>query len=184
VLRQIGDKRAVPALIEALHDKAIDYQAAIALGHLGDKRAIPALRAFLADANSTALANKPRNKDWQRLWAGYGLMWLGETAGLETVLQFLKTGQPWVMRRHAAETLGDFKDKRAVPALLASLRDEEVNVRVSAIRTLGKIGDKSAVPALKGLLKDATPTTSWAPTTVQAAAAQALKQIASTAPAR
>jgi HEAT repeat protein len=54
-------KWAVPALIEALHDPAIDARigAARGLGEMGDQSAIPALTEALSDASQTATHGRP-----------------------------------------------------------------------------------------------------------------------------
>jgi HEAT repeat protein len=59
-LARIGDKGAVPALIEATRhpDPFVRHGAAWALGELRDRRAIPALRALLQDTV------KPESWDW------------------------------------------------------------------------------------------------------------------------
>ncbi|MGI8918281.1 MAG: HEAT repeat domain-containing protein [Pyrinomonadaceae bacterium] len=55
--------------------------------------------------------------------------------------------------RAAAHSLGQIRNRAAVPALLAALQDreEENDVRREAAVALGLIGDKSALPALNGL---------------------------------
>src|SRR5262249_17188988 len=88
VLRRIGDKRAVPALIEALQDENINYQAAIVLGNLGDERAVPALLATLEQVR-TDPRNPASTNTFLRLWAGYALLGLRHPKGLPTVVEFL-----------------------------------------------------------------------------------------------
>jgi HEAT repeat protein len=153
VLRRIGDKRGVPALIEALQDENINYQAAIVLGNLGDERAIPALLDALERART-----EPRNPSSMTmdfgLWAGYALLGLRHPTGLLTVVEFLRPEYGEVLRRHAVDALGQFGEKDAVPSLINALQDTDAEVRVNAIMALGRIGDKSVVPALKELLKN------------------------------
>jgi HEAT repeat protein len=185
VLGKIGDKRAVPALIETLEDESLNYQAAIVLGNLGDERAVPALLTLLEQART-----RPSSPNTDvGLWAGYGLLGLRHPEGLQAVVEFLKPGHSEVQRRHAVDTLGKFGDKGAVPFLIESLRDEDVEVRVNAIMALGRIGDKVAVPALEESLKDTSQETGRArqryqppmplfkAMTVHEAALEALKQI-------
>lgn len=164
----LGDKRAVPALIEATRDETIDYQAALSLGQIGDKQAIPALRVMLERCS---------NKPFPRLFAGYGLAMLGDNEGLKVVIETLNNQQVhWTNRRHAIEALGKLGDKEAVPHLITALKDEHPNIRVSAAKALGAIGDPSALPALKQALEDKTATKVNAPTTVSEAAAKAIAQ--------
>ena len=55
-------------------------------------------------------------------------------------------------RYYAAHLFGDLKDVRAVPILVALLKDEDVMEVVPW--SLGEIGDKSAIPPLKDALGD------------------------------
>ncbi len=55
-------------------------------------------------------------------------------------------------RYYAAHLFGDLKDVRAVPILVALLKDEDVKEIVPW--SLGEIGDKSAIPPLKDALGD------------------------------
>lgn len=49
---KMGDKSAVPALIEVLKDdEHVRWRAALVLGKIGDKSAIPALSNMLKDKN-------------------------------------------------------------------------------------------------------------------------------------
>lgn len=53
------------------------------------------------------------------------------------------------MRRLAAQTLGDLKDKGSVELLIeASIQDSDNVVRQYAIIALGKIGDRKAIPVV------------------------------------
>ena len=165
VLGEIGDRRAVPALIEALQDRLVNYKAAIVLGKLGDRRAVPPLKEMLK-------SDRPN----ERLWAGYALGKLGDPVGVPTVAAFLKDPQ-WTQRRHAAESLAEFADRRAVAPLIEALKDGQPEVRVSTARALGRIADGSAIAALEALLKDDAVTASGPPTAVRDAAAEAIRQI-------
>ncbi len=187
VLRKIGDKRAVPALIETLQDASLNYQAASVLGDLGDQRAVPALLASLEQAK-----NHPQSSSGQSdmlLWVGVGLLGLKHPQGLATVVEYLRTERSETKRGYAVDALGKHGDKDAVPFLIEALHDTDVEVRVNAIMALGRIGDQAAVPALKESLKDTNQETGRArikydapgplfkPMTVQKAALHALKQI-------
>jgi len=172
----LGDKRAVPALIEATRDEEINYQAAISLGEIGDKRAIPALQAMLKKYSNQPFRHTTKN--FRRVFAGYGLAMLDDAEGLKVVIDTLnERQQAWTIRRHAIWALEKVGDKKAVPYLIAALKDEHPNIRVSAARALGAIGDASALPALEEALKDTTETKVAAPTTVSEAAAKAIAQI-------
>ena len=172
VLEKIGDRRAVPALIEALQDEAIDYQAAIVLAHLGDQRAVPALLAALELAKGD---QQKRGQSDMRLWAGYALMALRHPVGFKTMVDFLNGGHDdelrpsgaadaqtkqlgveaaALQRRYAAEAFVEFPDKAAIPFLIRATTDKDIEVRVNAIAALGKTGDGAALPTLRALLAD------------------------------
>jgi len=84
------------------------------------------------------------------------------TSVLNSVLQLLASGvwealEPVVgltgdndaeVRMYAALTLGDMKDRRAIPALLRLLGDADINVRYHAIEALSKLTASEAVDAL------------------------------------
>ena len=209
VLEKIGDRRAVPALIEALHDEAIDYEAALVLGHLGDQRAVPALLAALERAKGD---RQRRGQLDMRLWAGYALMALRHPTGSKTLVDFLngqhdnelrppdaasaQTKQladqlaAW-QRQFAAEAFVQFPDKAAVPFLIRATADKDLGIRVNAIAALGKTRDGAALPTLRALLADSgeekgTVRLRYDPPffqkmTVHEAAAQAIEEIAKAA---
>jgi HEAT repeat protein len=58
-----------------------------------------------------------------------------------------------LLRRKAAEALGEIKDERAVEPLIKALDDPFVNVSWIAAKSLGMIGDKRAVEPLIERLK-------------------------------
>lgn len=175
-------------MIETLEDESLNYQAAIVLADLGDERAIPALLTSL-ERERTRLRNSYSANPDMMFWAGYGLLGLRHPEGLPAVVEFLRPEHHEIRRRYAVDALGKFGDKGAVPFLIESLRDEDVEVRVNAIMALGRIGDEAAVPALKESLKDTSQETGRArlrhqppmplfkAMTVHQAALEALKQI-------
>jgi HEAT repeat protein len=136
LLGQLKSKEAVPALIEATADPTINARAAISLGEIADKSAIPALHKMAVDFPN------------ERLWAGFGLAALGEQEGFDIVSDTAVFDDRWTERRHAVEALGQFGDRRVVPALKKALKDQERKVRIGAARALGQIGDEAALRAL------------------------------------
>lgn len=207
VLGVIGDRRAVPVLIDALRDDSLDSQAARVLGHLGDQRAVPALLSALERAKSIQYTSALSDR---RFWAGYGLMGLRHPLGLRIMAEFLLGTHDEELRRlyppgadaqrifaqaasqrrsFAAEAFVEFPDKAAVPFLIRATKDEEVDVRVNAIMALGRIGDKAAFPTLRALHNDSgsergTARLKYKPSpplfkqmTVREAAAQAIEEI-------
>ena len=143
----IGDKRAVPELIERFKDENEDMgvrvSAAEALGKIKDEGAVPELIKGLKNEKLEI-----------RKIAAEVLMEIGEPA-VPYLIEVLKNkDENWYLRRVAAEVLGGIGDKRAVPELIERFKDEneDMDVRVSAAEALGKIKDEGAVPELiKGL---------------------------------
>ena len=66
------------------------------------------------------------------------------------LIEFL-TGPDADLRMQAALALGEQKDARAIPDLLAALKDENENVAYHAIEALGKLRAKEAVDPLVGI---------------------------------
>ncbi|MCY2962690.1 MAG: HEAT repeat domain-containing protein [Planctomycetota bacterium] len=73
--------------------------------------------------------------------------------------------------------LGTIGDRRSTSTVIDALRDEQINVRVSAAIALGKIGDPVALPALTAALTDTEETTINAPTTLAHHAREAIDAI-------
>ena len=71
-----------------------------------------------------------------------------------SLLNYLENGNE-VDRCYAAKTLGNLKVKEATKALLARIKDEDIDVCIDAISALGKIKEASALPVLlESLEKD------------------------------
>jgi HEAT repeat protein len=96
----------------------------VALGDIGDESSVVSLAQVLRPELTATMAKK-RSKKKENL----------------------------LVLRAAAHSLGQIKNRAAVPALLAALQDEEEesDVRREAATALGLIGDSSALPALNAL---------------------------------
>jgi HEAT repeat protein len=84
---------------------------------------------------------------------------MAETQSLETLLAYLKSPNAET-RRDAARKLGErrVRNQLAVEALaVAARKDEDREVRSTAVESLGLIKDFSALPELLGALKDTHP---------------------------
>lgn len=77
---------------------------------------------------------------------------LGKPA-VEPLIAELKDYDPLV-RRQAAEALGEIRDPRAVEPLIALLKDTDPLIRRHAVKALGKISNARAVSPLIGVLND------------------------------
>ncbi len=69
---------------------------------------------------------------------------------VEIQIDLLKD-KDWYRRREAAITLGEMGDERAIPHLIAALRDAEWNVREAAEDALAGVGSPAVEPLLKAL---------------------------------
>ncbi len=74
-LGKLGDKRAVPALIQVVETEEFDVvaeHAIVSLGKLGDKRAVPALQRIYGDRSRDRLMRTLAKKALKKLGAGTG----------------------------------------------------------------------------------------------------------------
>src|SRR3954468_4183970 len=67
---------------------------------------------------------------------------------LDDLTRALMQDPSYKVRVQAALVLGKLNDKRAVPALIQALKDENESVRGVAATSLGRIGDKGSANAL------------------------------------
>jgi HEAT repeat protein len=143
MLAQFKEAKAVPVLIDALHERDQDtaQHAAWGLMNIGSL-AVPDLINALSDANSLV------RKDIVRI-----LGQIGDATAAPALIDILRDEVAEV-RRAAAESLGYIGSVVAVPPLLATLRDPEENVRRAGAEALGYIGDASAVLDLITALHD------------------------------
>jgi hypothetical protein len=68
---------------------------------------------------------------------------------IDTLTRTLMQDPSYKVRVQAALVLGKLNDRRAVPALMQALHDENETVRGVAATSLGRIGDKSSANALQ-----------------------------------
>ncbi len=147
VLREIGPPAhtAIPTLMKTLtyQDSGIRQTAAQALGQIGPQAiaAIPSLIKALLDSNgpvreAAGEALHEINPEWSSTSEADN--------GSEFLAEELKKGQP------AAGPVLERIGSRAVPELIALLRDKDRIVRQTAAEILGRIG-KGAQPAIPAL---------------------------------
>lgn len=60
----------------------------------------------------------------------------------------------WNVRREAAIALGNMGSRKAAPALMKRLYDEQPPVRISVVEALGKIGDRKSLRPLAKILEE------------------------------
>jgi HEAT repeat protein len=80
------------------------------------------------------------------------LVKLGDERALEPLIKlFVRKPQP-----DFATVLGNWGDRRAVPALIAAMQNPDKHVRYYTARALGKLGDERALPVLKNAVENDT----------------------------
>ena len=154
-LSVIRDQRAVPPLIELLNDKSseVRWETAIALGEIGGPDAPSPLKNALRDPDkyvrygaASALSKTGWNpvsdeerafyyvgmQEWQAV-KDYGPAAIG-------ALSLVLHDQDSSVRIKAIEILGSIGDKKAIPALMQSLRDENADVRWKTVLASPKCG--------------------------------------------
>lgn len=129
-------------LIEQLRhpDRNIRSAAALDLGKLGDQSVL----------NSLIHALYTETDLFVREDITWALVRLGDAA-IQPLIDLLRNPNP-AARHHAAHVLGKIGDPRAVDALIAVLKDNDITVLTKTIFTLGQLGDVKAIPAIAQLL--------------------------------
>jgi HEAT repeat protein len=136
-LGEIGDERAVPALIEALKypDQRIQAPAAEALGNIGDFRATLPLINAIQKADNRAI----------RGYASRAIGEIRDPQAVEPLIDLLSRRKD-SLRGYIAMILGYLGDKRAVKPLLEMYREDQIKGnRKDALSALIKIKDERAV---------------------------------------
>ncbi|MEN3039753.1 MAG: HEAT repeat domain-containing protein, partial [Candidatus Kryptonium sp.] len=139
ILSEIGDARAVDALVSALRDENSDVRkfALEALKKIGE----PAVNMLISALGST----------YNLEFLVEVLVKMGKPA-IETLIIALKD-KDWRVRESVVEILGNIGDPETIEALIFALKDRSRNVQKSAAEALGKIGDVRAIKALIPALK-------------------------------
>lgn len=147
-LQKIGDKAAVPTLLEALQDNNAPKAGQLASKILLEWEAKEHIDIYLNVANNKSAPNEPR-------WGAFRMLAEYPEPKIEqsmlTALNADPDMQPIVFMGLAAEALGKLKSIKAVPGLIRCLwlDDHRKNNEVAACRmALNRIGPKAAVPAL------------------------------------
>jgi formylglycine-generating enzyme len=149
ILGTIRDPQAINALLPFINDpdKGTSISAIEALSwNFKDRRIVAPLIAALV---------KSRNADVRRA-AAHGLSTLPEPRAVDALLRALDD-EDKAVQTDAAYSLGEQRDKRAVPKLLQTMRgskDEYAGLRGEAALALGKIRDARAFHPLLDLLSD------------------------------
>jgi HEAT repeat protein len=153
VLGKLGDARAVPVLVDALHDPVVETRiyALIALAELRDRGSVAAVIA----------ATKDEDKDVRKT-AVYALGEIGDARAVP-VLEEALNDQIADIRFNAAMALSRFGDQKAQPVLRAMLDraaldrvagmrpDQKEDAMVAAIPAYAKLAGKASTAELTPL---------------------------------
>jgi len=152
-LAKIGDPRSVPAFLRVVQDpNPVLVQTAVrAVSKLGDDNAVPKLLELLDSPNEVMRMS---------VCGFIGQMKLKDTRPVGEAL-LKKLDDPSLMVCFAAASgLGEVRERRAVPKLLAMAQGPVASItnwffdpRLAAVMALGRIGDPLAVPVLEKLLE-------------------------------
>jgi len=178
-LGRMGDRQAVPALIDALSsdNSLLRREAAQALGNLGDERAVSPLTRLLKDKDAmvrreSAIALgklkdrrvgpelEPLLYDNDSLVRSAAASSLGEIGGpqsMKTLQAVLKDDVGFVRQRAAIALvkMGGGKDEPEVAKILFQmLKSDDLEDREEAANALARIGDHTALRPLVDCLKE------------------------------
>lgn len=154
-LKQIGDKKAEPALIDlfraSTNEPGIREQIAEIFNKWGSRAAVkPMIDAldFTVGANKDGRKAKRTNRANQKIASALGA--IGDPSASPPLLGLVKTTKEPNVNRAAIRALGKLKAKDAVGDLLKMIEDTTTDqiIRNNAIFALGEIGEPQTVPAL------------------------------------
>lgn len=139
-LGEIGDPRAIPALVPALGDRDIEVA----------KYAARSLVKFGKEATGALLAALDDPSERTRHYAVRALGEIQDPSSADTLLGL--TGR--VDREVHLWALGRLGDRRGFETVAAAVADPDRTVRLTAIQALNDLGDARAVPVLTAALAD------------------------------
>ncbi len=178
LVREMGVKAyQLLAMMSEHSDGNVRWYAADLLGELAGPEGVePIAKLVLTDDDVHArwraiwAASRVKNKilpilrealnDNSKRWnAAVALAVLGDSSGVEVLLETLKTGECW-MKWEALFALREIVTEDMTSIIAGLLEDECGDVRREAALTLGKIGEK-ALPHLVRALNHADPEVRW-----------------------
>lgn len=154
-LGRIADRRATPALVNALRDESLSTDAANALAQIGDPQSLDGLLSLIGNDDAST-----------RQAAVSALNSLATPKMSKRIIPLLHDPDPNV-RESAVKIAGYFGYSESAGELLKLSRDPVERVRTAAIEHLPFVEDERAFDVLIHAIKEETPT-------VRAAAARAL----------
>ncbi len=105
---------------------------------------------------STRTQGRPRAGLAIIVWAALFASFPAAADKIDDLARTLMQDPSYKVRVQAALVLGKLGDRRATPALIQALKDENESVRGVAATSLGKLGDRSAAAALRDATKDSS----------------------------
>ncbi|MGB5974284.1 MAG: HEAT repeat domain-containing protein, partial [Nodosilinea sp.] len=156
-LGKLGDRAAVPALIQCLgcDDYYVRESAAQALESLGDRRAVPALRALLSGGAAAAVAvpGKPHLvQPYNAVLEALGS--LGATDAVDIIAPFLEHDVAQVQNAAARALYQLTGDSSYGDRLVERLQAPNLQLRRSAMMDLGAIGYLPAAEPIASTLAE------------------------------
>lgn len=138
VMGEVGDRRAVAPLLEAIQTAGdTGRSSAAALIRIADPAAVEPLIELLGSQGEQV-----------RLYAAYALGGIRDRRAVPALTRTLADPSSSV-RGIAAHALGQIGSRDATEALVKALEDASSHVRATAAYALARIGDRAAVPKLE-----------------------------------
>jgi HEAT repeat protein len=146
ILGQRGDKAALPLLLEMANngEKDVRLEAVQSVGEIGDASAVPVLVVLMQDKNdaigraaATVVANLP---------------------GPEVdaaIVKILESPVP-ALRLKMIEMAGQRRVASAMPALLRTMSDRDVSIRMAAAKSYAELAGAGGIPVLIEMLMKST----------------------------
>ncbi|MHC4876653.1 MAG: HEAT repeat domain-containing protein [Planctomycetota bacterium] len=147
-LGRIGDKRAVPTLLNALDVATGSHRTSTveALGRIGDEKAVGPLVKLLEDPDEQV-----------QICAAIALSRTPDARTVRPLMGILLQTNNDELRKQAVRALAATKDPRAVPAIARLLDSSDNSLKETIAEALGSIGDSSACQPLTRLLRSESP---------------------------
>ena len=133
-LKEIGDNRAIDALVKLINRPNLRYKAIRALTNFNIQRVVDSLLVLLDDPDI----------EMQRKIVDT----LGEIGNNQAIDPLVKRLNRPELRREAIQALTNFRAEQVVEPLIGLLDDPDIEVQCKAVDALGKIGGNQAIDAL------------------------------------
>jgi HEAT repeat protein len=159
VIAPLREGAAITGLIVTIEDVTVrgetDSESIEALGADDWRTRRQAVERILAEPRENLVAElvnrlRGEHRDPSLLNSILPLLSSGVWENLDPLIQLTRDEEAEV-RMYVAQALGNLKDRRAIPALLALLADADVNVRYHSIEALAKLRASEAAEALVGI---------------------------------